>query len=62
MFRNKHLFKVENPEGKRIQDFFVNGKRLNKSKTYSACFVTAQGVPESSFFTFYSSNMASFFD
>lgn len=40
-------FKIENPEGKRIQDFFVNGKRLNKSKTYSTCFVTAQGVPES---------------
>lgn len=39
-------FKIENPEGKRIQDFFINGKRLNKSKTYSACFVTAQGVPE----------------
>jgi len=39
-------FKVENPEGKRIQEFFVNGKRLEKSKTYSACFVTTQGVPE----------------
>ena len=39
-------FKIENPEGKRIQDFFVNGKRLNKSKTYNTCFVTAQGVPE----------------
>jgi len=39
-------FKIENPEGKRIQDFFVNGKRLDKSKIYTACFVTAQGVPE----------------
>ena len=39
-------FKIENPEGKRIQDFFVNGKRLNKSKIYSVCFVTAQGIPE----------------
>jgi sulfur-oxidizing protein SoxB len=39
-------FKVENPEGKRIQEFFVNGKRLNKSQVYSTCFVTTQGVPE----------------
>jgi len=39
-------FKVENPEGKRIQEFFVNGKRVNKSKMYSTCFVTTQGVPE----------------
>ncbi len=39
-------FKIENPEGNRIQDFFVNGKRLNRSKVYSACFVTTQGIPE----------------
>lgn len=39
-------FKIENPFGKRIQDFFVNGKRLNKSKVYTACFVTSQGIPE----------------
>lgn len=39
-------FKIENPKGKRIQEFFVNGKRLNKSKSYSACFVTTQGIPE----------------
>jgi sulfur-oxidizing protein SoxB len=39
-------FKIENPEGKRIQEFFVNGKRLNRSKVYSACFVTTQGIPE----------------
>lgn len=39
-------FKVENPEGKRIQEFFVDGKRLDRSKSYSASFVTAQGVPE----------------
>jgi len=38
-------FKVENPEGRRIQDFFVAGKRLNKKKIYSACFLTTQGVP-----------------
>ena len=39
-------FKVENPKGKRIQEFFVNGKRLNKSKVYNVCYVTTQGVPE----------------
>jgi sulfur-oxidizing protein SoxB len=39
-------FKVENPNGKRIQEFFVSGKRLDRSKIYTACFVTAQGVPE----------------
>jgi 2',3'-cyclic-nucleotide 2'-phosphodiesterase (5'-nucleotidase family) len=39
-------FKVENPEGKRIQEFFVGGERLDQSKTYSVCFVTSQGVPE----------------
>ncbi len=39
-------FKVENPNGKRIQEFFVGGQRLDRSKTYTACFVTTQGVPE----------------
>jgi sulfur-oxidizing protein SoxB len=39
-------FKIENPKGKRIQEFFVNGKRLNKSKVYNVCYVTTQGVPE----------------
>ena len=39
-------FKIENPEGKRIQDFFVNSKRLDRARTYTACFVTIQGIPE----------------
>lgn len=39
-------FKIENPKGTRIQEFFVSGKRLDKSKTYIVCFVTTQGVPE----------------
>lgn len=39
-------FKVENPKGKRIQEFFVGGHRLDRSKTYNTCFVTAQGIPE----------------
>lgn len=38
-------FKVENPEGRRIQEFFVNGKKLEKNKTYAACFLTSQGIP-----------------
>lgn len=39
-------FKVENPDGKRIQEFFVNGRRLNPSRTYTAFFVTTQGIPK----------------
>jgi len=38
-------FKVENPKGRRIHDFFVAGKRLDKKKTYRTCFITTQGVP-----------------
>jgi 2',3'-cyclic-nucleotide 2'-phosphodiesterase (5'-nucleotidase family) len=38
-------FKVENPKGKRIGEFFIGGKRLNRSTTYAACFVTEQGIP-----------------
>lgn len=38
-------FKIENPEGNRIHEFFMNGTRLDPSKTYTACFVTTQGVP-----------------
>ena len=39
-------FKIENPAGARIQEFFVEGKRLEKDKTYTAAFVTEQGVPK----------------
>ncbi|MDG6256930.1 MAG: bifunctional metallophosphatase/5'-nucleotidase [Methanomicrobiaceae archaeon] len=38
--------KVENPAGHRIQEFFVQGKRLSDEATYTAAFVTSQGVPE----------------
>ncbi len=38
-------FKVENPRGKRIQEFFVGDERLDKEKTYEVCFVTTQGIP-----------------
>lgn len=39
-------FKIENPVGKRIQEFYVKGERLDPSKTYRACFLTKQGIPE----------------
>lgn len=39
-------FKIENPEGERIEEFFVGNKRLDKNKTYQATFVTTQGIPE----------------
>lgn len=39
-------FKIESPRGKRIQEFFVGGKRLEKNRKYSACFLTRQGIPE----------------
>ncbi len=38
-------FKVENPEGRRIHELFVGGKRLDKRRTYRACFITTQGMP-----------------
>ena len=38
-------FKVENPKNKRIQELFIGGKRVARSKTYTTCFVTKQGVP-----------------
>jgi sulfur-oxidizing protein SoxB len=37
--------KVENPAGHRIQEFFVQGQRLSDEATYTAAFVTSQGVP-----------------
>ena len=39
-------FKIENREGGRIREIFAEGKRLEKDKTYTAAFVTEQGVPE----------------
>ncbi len=38
-------FKVENPKGHRIQELFVNGKKLKMNETYKAAYVTSQGVP-----------------
>jgi len=37
-------FKIENPEGKRIDRLFINGKPCSPDETYKACYVTQQGV------------------
>lgn len=39
-------FKVENPAGSRIQEFFVGEEPLERDRTYTAAFVTVQGVPK----------------
>ena len=38
-------FKIENPYGERIQEFFVQGERLEPDRVYDAVYVTTQGVP-----------------
>ena len=38
-------FKVENPNGYRIQELFVEGKKIKMDQTYNAVYVTSQGVP-----------------
>ena len=38
-------FKVENPHGQRIQELFVEGKKMNMDQTYNVAYVTSQGVP-----------------
>lgn len=38
--------KLENPKGTRIQDLFIDNKPVAKNKTYTASFVTIQGVPK----------------
>lgn len=38
--------KVENPAGNRIQQFFVGDEPLDPGRTYTAAFVTMQGVPK----------------
>jgi 2',3'-cyclic-nucleotide 2'-phosphodiesterase (5'-nucleotidase family) len=37
--------KIENPPGARIEEFFVQGERLQADRMYRAAFVTRQGVP-----------------
>jgi 2',3'-cyclic-nucleotide 2'-phosphodiesterase (5'-nucleotidase family) len=38
--------KIENPAGKRIQEFYVDKEKVNPEKVYQSCFVTSQGIPE----------------
>lgn len=38
-------FKVENPNGHRIQELFVRGKKLQMDNAYKVAYVTTQGVP-----------------
>jgi 2',3'-cyclic-nucleotide 2'-phosphodiesterase (5'-nucleotidase family) len=38
-------FKVENPSGQRVQELFVGGQPVRADQTYTAAFVTEQGVP-----------------
>jgi 2',3'-cyclic-nucleotide 2'-phosphodiesterase (5'-nucleotidase family) len=37
--------KVENPYGTRINELFVDGRRVGPDDVYDVCFVTTQGVP-----------------
>lgn len=39
-------FKIENAYGQRVQEIFIQGKRIKTDRVYHAAFVTAQGVPE----------------
>ena len=38
--------KLENPHGRRLQELFIGDEPVKPDKTYTAAFVTAQGVPE----------------
>jgi 2',3'-cyclic-nucleotide 2'-phosphodiesterase (5'-nucleotidase family) len=38
-------FKVENPEGHRIQELFVEGEPVEPDRVYQTAFVTSQAVP-----------------
>ncbi len=38
--------KLENPAGSRIQQCFIGSEKLKRNETYTAAFVTTQGVPK----------------
>ena len=38
-------FKVENPPGERIQEFYIGDEKVKMDKTYRAAFITTQGIP-----------------
>ena len=39
-------FKAENPAGHRIDRLFIEGKPVERERTYTVAFVTEQGVPK----------------
>jgi hypothetical protein len=39
-------FKMENPQGHRIQKMFAGNEEVQPGRYYTAAFVTAQGVPQ----------------
>ncbi|MFW6304867.1 MAG: bifunctional metallophosphatase/5'-nucleotidase [Candidatus Saliniplasma sp.] len=39
-------FKIENPPGERIQEFYIVDKKVKMDKNYRAAFITSQGIPE----------------
>lgn len=41
----KAYFKAENPKGSRLQTVFVQDQPLDPARTYTAAFITSQGVP-----------------
>ncbi|MFO7792964.1 MAG: bifunctional UDP-sugar hydrolase/5'-nucleotidase [Candidatus Saliniplasma sp.] len=38
-------FKVENPPGERIQEFYIGDEKVEMDKMYRAAFITTQGIP-----------------
>ncbi|MFW6182911.1 MAG: bifunctional metallophosphatase/5'-nucleotidase [Chloroflexota bacterium] len=38
--------KIENPPERRIQELFIRGEKVQPDRTYSAVYITTQGVPE----------------
>lgn len=39
------IIKIENPPGTRLQELFIGGQPVDRAATYTATFVTTQGVP-----------------
>ncbi|MFW6038782.1 MAG: bifunctional metallophosphatase/5'-nucleotidase, partial [Candidatus Saliniplasma sp.] len=39
-------FKIENPPGERIQEFYIGDEKVKMDKNYRAAFITSQGIPE----------------
>jgi 2',3'-cyclic-nucleotide 2'-phosphodiesterase (5'-nucleotidase family) len=39
-------FKIENPKGRRIHEFYIGDRRLDFEKNYKASYLTEQGIPK----------------